>query len=79
MSRRVGRIERSFERLTGAYSGGVSETQVTCDFCGATVDGPEPPLTWSTATDRGRVLRYCERCTRENLRAMESKLDQDFW
>ena len=59
--------------------GEVSETQVTCEFCGVTADGPEPPLTWSTATDRDRVLCYCERCTRENLRAMESKLDQEFW
>jgi hypothetical protein len=57
----------------------VSQTQVTCAFCGATADGPEPPLTWSTATERGRVVLYCERCTRENLRAMESKLDQDYW
>jgi hypothetical protein len=57
----------------------VSETQVTCDLCGAVAVGAELPLTWSTATDRERVLRYCERCTRENLRAMESKLDQEYW
>jgi hypothetical protein len=52
---------------------------VTCDLCGAAADGPQPPLTWSVAMDRGRVMRYCEPCTRDNLRAMESKLDQEYW
>jgi len=52
---------------------------VTCDWCGATAEGQEPPLTWSMATERGRMRRYCERCTREHLRSMEGKLDSDTW
>lgn len=66
---------------------------VTCDFCGRTAprtangaedgaeDGAEEtvPLTWSTAVERGRLKRYCDVCSREHLRAMEGKLDQDYW
>jgi hypothetical protein len=52
---------------------------VTCDFCGRTSEGPEPPLTWSLAMERGQVKRYCERCTRDNVRAMEGKLDAEHW
>lgn len=52
---------------------------VTCDFCGTTDPGEVPPLTWSVAVERGQVRRYCEACTRANLRAMEGKLDRDFW
>jgi len=36
------------------------------------------PLTWSLSVEHGRACRYCERCTRENLRAMEGKLDAEF-
>ena len=52
---------------------------VTCDLCGTVAPGDEPPLTWSLSLDRGRVRRYCEQCTRQNLRSMEGKLDQEHW
>lgn len=52
---------------------------VSCDFCGTTVEGEQPPLTWTVSTENGVRRRYCDRCTRENLRAMEGKLDQEFW
>jgi len=47
-------------------------------MCGITV--AEPPLTWMLETDarRGSVW-VCESCARENLRAIESKLDQAWW
>jgi hypothetical protein len=48
---------------------------VTCDFCGATAEGDDPPLTWSTAVESGRL----DRCSREHLRAMEGKLDSELW
>jgi hypothetical protein len=50
-----------------------------CDHCGAASPTPEPPLTWSLSLERGQVKRYCDRCTRENLRAMEGKLDRHHW
>jgi hypothetical protein len=55
----------------------VPET-ATCSVCGTTSAG-EPPLTWSTATGpRGRTL-VCDRCTRENVRSIEAKLDEQWW
>ena len=50
-----------------------------CDHCGAVSESPEPPLTWSLSLERGQVKRFCEQCTRENLRAMEGKLDRTYW
>ena len=52
---------------------------VVCDFCGAVSDTEDPPLTWTTAVERGRVAAFCDRCSREHLRAMESKLDSEWW
>jgi hypothetical protein len=51
---------------------------VSCAFCGTTV--PAAPLTWMRDVDarRGPVW-YCERCARENLRAIESRLEQEWW
>ncbi len=36
-------------------------------------------LTWATATERGRRRVYCDVCSREHLRAMEGKLDSEWW
>jgi hypothetical protein len=52
---------------------------LTCDLCGGGVDDDVPPLTWSVSMERGRVRRYCEGCTRDNLRAMDGKLDAEYW
>lgn len=50
----------------------------TCDFCGTVVAG-EAPLTWVAAVEDGRTRRFCDRCSREHLRAMEAKLDSEYW
>ena len=52
---------------------------VTCDFCGRQVEGEEPPLTWTTSVERGRVRRFCDECSRTYLRSMEAKLDSEWW
>ena len=52
---------------------------VTCDFCGTSVPGAELPLTWTTAVANGRTRVFCTSCSRENLRAIESKLDSEWW
>ncbi len=52
---------------------------VLCDFCGRRADGDDPPVTWVTSVERGRVRRYCEECSREHLRSMEAKLDSEWW
>jgi hypothetical protein len=51
----------------------------TCAFCGATTDADPPPLTWTSAVERDRLRWFCETCSREHLRSMESKLDSEWW
>jgi hypothetical protein len=51
----------------------------TCDLCGREEDGAVAVLTWSTAVENGRQRRFCESCSREHLRAMEAKLDSEWW
>lgn len=52
---------------------------MSCDLCGTTVDDDQPPLAWSLSTERGKTMRYCETCTRENVRSIEGKLDSEHW
>ena len=52
---------------------------VTCAFCGTVVESETPPLTWTSATERGELQWYCDDCSRTHLRAMESKLDSEWW
>ena len=55
---------------------------VTCSFCGAVEESASddaPPITWTTAVENGQRKVFCERCSREHLRAMESKLDSEWW
>jgi DNA-directed RNA polymerase subunit RPC12/RpoP len=50
---------------------------VTCARCGLTVE--ELPLSWSTSVERGRTIYYCDRCSRENVRSIEGRLDPEWW
>ena len=52
---------------------------VSCSFCGTTVEADEPPITWTSAVELGRLKWFCDSCSREHLRAMESKLDSEWW
>jgi hypothetical protein len=63
-------------RLGGVVS---FEPVKTCDFCGRQEADEAKTLTWSTAVEGGRAKTYCETCSRENLRAMEGKLDSEYW
>lgn len=50
---------------------------VSCAGCGAIA--ARPPATWSSSgTDSDRRF-LCERCTRENLRSIEGRLDEAWW
>ena len=50
----------------------------TCDFCGRQAPDEET-LTWTTSVENKRQRTYCDTCSREHLRAMESKLDSEWW
>jgi hypothetical protein len=51
---------------------------LTCDFCGRQEPAADT-LTWTVAVENGRQRRYCDHCSRQHLRAMEGKLDSEFW
>ena len=49
----------------------------TCTVCGTQVE--ERPATWSLQVSERGATWICERCTRENLRSIEGKLDEVWW
>ena len=51
---------------------------VTCAVCGISAPAPAP-LTWSTSHGPRGTTVVCPACTREHLRAMEAKLDEEHW
>lgn len=51
----------------------------TCDFCGRHETDEANMLAWTYSVENGRERIYCEECSRANLRAMEGKLDSDYW
>ena len=59
----------------------MTQATVTCARCGTTAEGL--PLTWSSSVEvRGsqrRTVHYCDWCSRENVRAIEGRLDEDWW
>jgi hypothetical protein len=70
-------------------------SRVRCDLCGrtpgeaadeaggdgaaATATSDQVPLTWMTSVENGRATAYCDSCARTHLRAIESKLDSEWW
>jgi len=60
-------------------------TVLVCALCGTTLDagadeqGGMQALAWVASHERGRDIRYCPQCARDNLRAIEGKLDAEFW
>jgi hypothetical protein len=52
---------------------------VTCDFCGRQESDEAKTLSWTVSVENGRRRTYCDECSRTHLRAMEGKLDSEFW
>ena len=48
-----------------------------CSWCGTVAD--PPPATWTVQTGPRAVEYLCDRCTREQLRNIESSLPQEYW
>jgi hypothetical protein len=61
------------------------KTLLTCAVCGTTLDADADEqsgmlaLAWVASHERGRDLSFCPRCTRDNLRAIEAKLDIEYF
>ena len=56
----------------------VSDQPMTCDVCGRPGSGAET-LTWTTSVENGHRRTFCEECSRTHLRAIEGKLDSEWW
>ncbi|MER6748490.1 hypothetical protein [Streptomyces fungicidicus] len=50
---------------------------LVCARCGLRAEGPRP--TWTLSVENGARRHYCERCSRDNLRAIEGRLDPRWW
>jgi DNA-directed RNA polymerase subunit RPC12/RpoP len=51
-----------------------------CATCGRMAeDESAARLTWALGVERGRQVWTCDRCSRENLRSIEGKLDSAWW
>ncbi|MFD9393771.1 hypothetical protein ACFWBB_24485 [Streptomyces sp. NPDC060000] len=67
-------------RSDGDQGGSPGEPRtLACARCGARAQEP-PPVTWTWSVENG-VRRHfcCEVCARENLRAIEGRLDAEWW
>lgn len=51
----------------------------TCDFCGRQEPDEAKTLAWTISVEKGRRRTYCDACSRTHLRAMEGKLDTEYW
>ncbi|MDX3802997.1 hypothetical protein [Streptomyces sp. AK04-3B] len=51
---------------------------VVCGRCGIRAAEP-PPVTWTCSVENGVRRHFCEACARENLRAIEGRLDSVWW
>ncbi|MEB3963432.1 hypothetical protein OKJ48_24765 [Streptomyces kunmingensis] len=50
---------------------------VVCARCGTTAQGP--PLTWTCSVEGGVRRYFCDACAREHIRAIEGRLDSEWW
>ncbi|MFF9816080.1 hypothetical protein [Streptomyces sp. NPDC014006] len=49
-----------------------------CARCGTTATEPQP-TTWTFSVENGVRGYFCDACSRENLRAIEGRLDSSWW
>ena len=56
-------------------------TDPNCARCGATAPAPGGglPEGWSMATSERGLQYLCAACTRENVRSIEARLDEEWW
>ncbi|WP_405950446.1 hypothetical protein OG588_33050 [Streptomyces prunicolor] len=50
---------------------------LVCARCGTRSEGPQP--TWICSVENGTRHYFCDTCARENLRAIEGRLDSTWW
>ncbi|MGW6910435.1 hypothetical protein [Streptomyces sp. NPDC054940] len=66
--------------LPGGSDNGGSSTEpqpLVCAGCGTRAKAPQP--TWTCSVENGVRHYFCDTCSRENLRAIEGRLDSAWW
>ncbi|MCK7624075.1 hypothetical protein MUU72_13365 [Streptomyces sp. RS10V-4] len=48
-----------------------------CARCGAVAEGAPP--TWTCSVENGERRYFCDDCARDNIRAIEGRLDSTWW
>jgi hypothetical protein len=38
-----------------------------------------PPVTWTCSVENGSRVHICDNCARDNIRAIEGRLDSFWW
>ncbi|MEW2078516.1 hypothetical protein ACFZAG_10570 [Streptomyces sp. NPDC012403] len=61
----------------GGSAAGPEPEPLVCARCGTRAEGPQP--TWTFSVEDGARRHYCEACSRDNLRAIEGRLDAQWW
>ncbi|MEW2387531.1 hypothetical protein AB0933_04120 [Streptomyces venezuelae] len=51
--------------------------QLVCSRCGTIAEGTPP--TWTCSVENGVRHYFCDACARANIRAIEGRLDSDWW
>lgn len=71
---------RRYGRLTGLPKGvrAVDDQPLTCAMC-ARRSSRADAVAWSREVTGRGVQWLCERCTRENLRSIEGRIDEAAW
>jgi hypothetical protein len=50
----------------------------SCSICGTTAED-WLALAWTVTKEDGRTTYLCPSCARENIRAIEGKLPEEYW
>ncbi|MBB5929211.1 hypothetical protein [Streptomyces echinatus] len=67
--------------LPGGSDQGGSTSERRCLVCArcGTPAGGSLPVTWTCSVENGARQYFCDACSRENLRAIEGRLDSAWW
>lgn len=70
----VTRVDEETRHLTGP-----ADERLMCASCGRSADDATAPATWVCSVESGRHQYLCDVCARTHLRAIEGRLDSDWW
>ena len=59
----------------------MSEHEWVCRTCGTRVEVSDVValLGWVCSNDVGEARTYCPQCSRDHVRSMEAKIDEEYW